>query len=177
MKTSIKFKGQQGAALIVSLIILLAMTLLAVTSMRGTTTELAMAGNLRESSLAFQSAEAGLRYAEAQVALSTSTSSIDNLVGKFTADPDYLDADSWTKESAKAAEIDLESSVRVENPQYMIKFVAENSPDRLGLLNTGGGYNAAAKTPPVAIYRVTARSAGRTTTTFRTVQSHYGKKY
>ncbi len=176
MKSSIRFNKQQGAALIVSLIILIAMTLLTVTSMRGTTTELAMAGNLRESSLAFQGAEAGLRFAESQVAISTSTTSITDQVGKSTADPDYLDDLSWAVVSAKTADIDL-SSVGIAKPQYIIKFVDENSSDRLGLLNTGGGYNAAAKTPPVAIYRITSRARGQTANTFRTVQSHYGIKY
>ncbi|MCP4489103.1 MAG: hypothetical protein GY820_17590 [Gammaproteobacteria bacterium] len=174
MKPPNRFKRQQGAALIVSLIILIAMTLLGITSMRGTTTELAMAGNLRESSLAFQAAEAGLRSAEIIVADSISSSSIANQVDQDTAEPDYFDASSWT--GADDADIDL-SSVGVTSPQYIIKYVGENSGDRLGLLNTGGGYNAAAETPPVAIYRVTARASGLTRTTFRTVQSHYGKIY
>ncbi|MCP3690441.1 MAG: hypothetical protein GY784_18725 [Gammaproteobacteria bacterium] len=177
MKSSINSKRQQGAALIVSLIMLLAMTMLAVTSMRGTTTELAMAGNLRESSLAFQSAEAGLRFAEAQVAISTSTSSITGQIGKLDADPDYLNATSWTGTSAQTASIDLDTSVGVDAPQYMIKFIDENSSNPLAELNIGGGYNAPASHPPVAIYRVTARAAGLTGNTFRAVQSHYGIEY
>ncbi len=176
MKPTIKFKNQQGAALIVSLIILIAMTLLAVTSMRGTTTELAMAGNLRESSLAFQAAEAGLRVAESQVASSTSTRSIANQVNNLTIEPDYLNASSWSGASAVDTNLDLSSIGVTGRIQYIIKYVGKNSFDRLGLVNSRSNYNTI-RQPPVHIYRVTARANGQTDSTFRTVQSHYGIKY
>lgn len=57
-------KNQHGAILVISLIILLLMTLIGVSAMRGTTLQEKMAGNLRDYNLAFQSAEAGLRDAE-----------------------------------------------------------------------------------------------------------------
>ena len=55
---------QRGAALIISLIFLLLMTLIGVTSMQTTTLQERMAGNARDRNLALQSAEAGLRQAE-----------------------------------------------------------------------------------------------------------------
>lgn len=55
---------QSGAALIISLIFLLLMTLIGVTSMQTTTLQERMAGNARDRNLALQSAEAGLRQAE-----------------------------------------------------------------------------------------------------------------
>jgi type IV pilus assembly protein PilX len=55
---------QQGLALIVSLIMLLIMTLLAVNSMQTTVLEEKMAGNYKNRNMAFQSAEAGLRAGE-----------------------------------------------------------------------------------------------------------------
>jgi type IV pilus assembly protein PilX len=172
--------NQNGAALIVSLIILIAMTLIAVTPMKGTATELAMAGNLRESSLAFQAAEVGLRYAESQVAISTSNNSIADQVGELTAEPDYLNSASWGGASAKDAAVDL-SSVGIpvgQEPKYIIKFVGVNdSASRLGSLNAGGGYDAPPDGPQISIYRITARARGRAGQTFRTVQSHYGTRY
>lgn len=57
-------RDQNGAALIVSLIILLVLTLLGVASMQTTTLEERMAGNLRDTSVSFEAAEAGLRSAE-----------------------------------------------------------------------------------------------------------------
>ena len=55
---------QRGSALIVSLVFLLAMTLIGVTAMQGTAQQESMAGNAREKNLAFQAAEAGLRRGE-----------------------------------------------------------------------------------------------------------------
>lgn len=55
---------QQGLALVVSLILLLVMTLLAINSMKTTVLEEKMAGNYKDYNMAFQSAEAGLRAGE-----------------------------------------------------------------------------------------------------------------
>ncbi|MDT3718951.1 PilX N-terminal domain-containing pilus assembly protein [Pseudomonas oryzihabitans] len=57
--------GQRGAVLIVTLVMLLLMTLIALGSMRGTTLQERMASNSRDQSLAFQSAEMAQRQAEA----------------------------------------------------------------------------------------------------------------
>ncbi len=58
---------QRGAALIVSLILLLVMTLLGATAMQGTVLEEKMAGNFRDMNLAFQAAEVALRDAESDI--------------------------------------------------------------------------------------------------------------
>lgn len=55
---------QQGAVLVVSLIILLLMTIIGVSSMKTTTLEERMAGNMRDQNLSFQSAEAALSEGE-----------------------------------------------------------------------------------------------------------------
>lgn len=60
--------SQRGAALIVSLVILLVMTVLSVSIVKMSTFEEKMAGNLRDRQLAFEAAEAALRSAEDFVA-------------------------------------------------------------------------------------------------------------
>jgi type IV pilus assembly protein PilX len=55
---------QQGSVLLVSLIMLLLLTLVAVGGMQGTILQERMTGNLRDRDLAFQAAEAALREAE-----------------------------------------------------------------------------------------------------------------
>jgi type IV pilus assembly protein PilX len=60
-------RAQKGAVLMVALMFLVALTLLAVTSMTGTTMEERMAGQYRDLNAAFQSAEAALRDAERDV--------------------------------------------------------------------------------------------------------------
>jgi len=56
--------SQQGVALVVSLVMLLVMSLLAVSSMNTTVLEEKMAGNYKDRNMAFQSAEAALRAGE-----------------------------------------------------------------------------------------------------------------
>jgi Tfp pilus assembly protein PilX len=57
-------RAQGGAVLVIALLFLVLLTMLALTSMSGTTLEEKMAGQYRELNLAFQAAEAGLRDAE-----------------------------------------------------------------------------------------------------------------
>ncbi|MDH3275212.1 MAG: pilus assembly PilX N-terminal domain-containing protein [Gammaproteobacteria bacterium] len=66
MNTKYKIQKQQGAALIVGLILLVVITVLAVSGMNTATTELAMARNDQNYENAFQAAETGLEGALAQ---------------------------------------------------------------------------------------------------------------
>jgi Tfp pilus assembly protein PilX len=56
-------RRERGVVLVVSLVILLAMTIIGVTSMQTVVSEEKMAGNLRDRAIAFQAAEAGLQVA------------------------------------------------------------------------------------------------------------------
>lgn len=59
---------QRGAALIVSLIILAVVTILGITSMQGSNTELKLAASMRDRGVAFEAAEAALAVVEEQLA-------------------------------------------------------------------------------------------------------------
>jgi type IV pilus assembly protein PilX len=59
---------QRGAIMVVSLLLLLVMTVLALTASQSTMLQERMAGNARDTDLAFQAGEAGLRDAEAVLA-------------------------------------------------------------------------------------------------------------
>ncbi|EWC40216.1 pilus assembly protein PilX [Pseudomonas stutzeri] len=59
--------SQRGAVLLVSLIMLLLLTILGAAAMRDTNLQERMAGNMRDQNLAFQAAEAALRFAEQEV--------------------------------------------------------------------------------------------------------------
>ena len=63
MKAIHSYKSQQGAALVVGLILLVVITVLAVSGMNTATTELAMARNNQNYENAFQAAETGLEAA------------------------------------------------------------------------------------------------------------------
>jgi len=66
MKTMANIKRQQGAALVVGLILLVVITVLAISGMNTATTELAMARNDQNYENAFQAAETGLEAILAQ---------------------------------------------------------------------------------------------------------------
>lgn len=70
-KTMIGRKRQQGAALIVGLMLLVVITILAVSGMNTATTELAMARNDQSYENAFQAAETGLETAMGQNTFNT----------------------------------------------------------------------------------------------------------
>ena len=94
-----KNNHQSGMTLVVSLIILISLTILGVTSMQATRTEVSMAGNLRESGFTFNAAEAGLRNAESFVNISTSkTVYTDPSIGLY----DRLDDDRGHADRSRA---------------------------------------------------------------------------
>lgn len=66
MKAMTQYKKQQGAALIVGLILMVVITILAISGMNTATTELAMARNDQNFENAFQAAETGLEQVLAQ---------------------------------------------------------------------------------------------------------------
>ncbi|MBT8091697.1 MAG: hypothetical protein KJN77_01590, partial [Gammaproteobacteria bacterium] len=74
--------SQRGAALVIGLLLLVVITVLAVSGMNTATTELAMARNDQNYEYAFQAAETGLEYALAQgnfAAQVTPTSSTETI--------------------------------------------------------------------------------------------------
>ena len=66
MQTTIHFRKQRGAALVVGLVLLVVVTVLAISGMNTATTELAIARNDQNYENAFQAAETGLEDALAQ---------------------------------------------------------------------------------------------------------------
>lgn len=71
MKTFNSKKDQGGAILIVALVMLLLLTIIGLSSIRGTTMQERMAGNSRDESLAFQASETAMRQAESVVQAQT----------------------------------------------------------------------------------------------------------
>jgi hypothetical protein len=76
MKTMTSFNRQNGAALVVGLILLVVVTVLAISGMNTATTELALARNNQNYESAFQAAETGIEIALAQGSFNTLTPTI-----------------------------------------------------------------------------------------------------
>jgi len=179
MKT-LTHNKQQGVALVISLIILVSLTMLGLTSMQRTTTDLAIAGNQRESGLMFQAAEAGLITSENFIVNSTSNGDFnDPTEGLYTVpdnDPaytsiNYLSKTSWADPVSGTAGTTLQA---YEQPRYLAEYLGDRAQNALAAINIGGyGNQQTGKT--VSIYRATARGVGLTGNSFRFVQSYFGK--
>jgi len=170
------YRGQSGMTLVVSLVILVAMTLLGVTSMQSTRTEIAMAGNLRESGLTFNATEAGLRAGEDFVDDSASNLIFNDpnvgLYPELANDPSYGKSATW--DAAQTANTNL--PYVVEQPRFIIHFLGERSQNEVGSVNIGG-YGSGQPGITVSNFRITARGTGQSGNAYRYVQSYYGKQY
>ncbi len=106
MNTSNQIQKQQGAALIVGLILLVVITVLAVSGMNTATTELAMARNDQNYEYAFQAAETGLENALAQ--------------GQFTTLAGATITKIINDNDAVTAQIDFEDSTLVPDKAFSL---------------------------------------------------------
>ncbi|GAB3381813.1 PilX N-terminal domain-containing pilus assembly protein [Spongiibacter taiwanensis] len=82
--------SQRGAALIVSLVFMLIITIISVASMQSATLQERMAGNAKDEKLAFQAAEAALREAESQLS-QVSVGPFTGAKGLYRSCPDPAD--------------------------------------------------------------------------------------
>jgi type IV pilus assembly protein PilX len=87
---------QRGVSMIVSLVLLVIVTLLALGSLRGVVMQTRMSGTTTDRSLAFQAAEAALRDAERRAALvSSGTFPVSGCSSGYCATPAAADAPRW----------------------------------------------------------------------------------
>jgi len=176
MNTPTQKNTQHGFTLVMSLVILIILTVLSLSSMQSTRLETAMAGNMRESDLAFQAAEMGLDSGENHVeTVTTSKTDFNDLNGLYaetTEDPDYFDDASWT--SAQTASVSL--AQLFNQPQFIAKYLGDRSQNEVAKVNIGG-YGGAQPGITVSYFRITARGVGQTDSAPRLVQSYYGKEF
>ena len=177
-------RKQEGVTLVVSLVILVTLTMLGLSSIQRTTSELTMAGNQRESGLMFHAAEVGLVSAENFVEAQTSNSVYsDASKGLYNVNinrdnpsyvgPSYFDESSWATGSQLAATFIKNV---IEQPRYVIEYLGDRKQNPLAQgLNIGGGYGQQETGDIVSIYRSTSRGTGVTGNSFRFVQSFLGK--
>jgi type IV pilus assembly protein PilX len=172
----INHNRQAGVTLVVSLVILVTMTLLGVTSIQSTRTEVAMAGNLREAGLTFNAAEAGLRFGESFVEDSISTAVYANpgigLYAEAAIDPDYADSATWAASQLAAFGL----AYVAQDPDFIIRYLGDRSQNEVAKINIGG-YGTAQPGITVSNFRVTARGTGQSGNARRFVQSYYGKEF
>lgn len=168
-------RRQRGVVLIVSLIMLLVVTLLAVSSMQGTALEEKMAGNTRDRNLAFQTTESAVREAETYIESVVSLGSFNGgggLFGLTDIEPYYAMGTTWSDVSQHVvANSDYGAYAR---PQYFIKhFTTVKGTE--GAMNMSG-YGDNKGTGDVSIFKITSRGTGGGADSAEVIlRSHYGR--
>lgn len=175
MKTSNR-KNQAGVTLVISLIILVSLTILGVTSMLSSRTEISMAGNLRKASIAFNAAEAGLRAGERFVNESFSTGIYNDptngLYDKSDTSPSYGLAATWV--DSQVATTSLPEVA--EQPRFIVHYLGDRAQNAVAAVNIGG-YGSGQPGITVSNFKITALGVGQTSNETRYVQSHLGHEY
>lgn len=156
-------RRERGAILIVSLIILIALTLLALTAMQNSTLSEKMAGNMRQRSLAFNAAEAGLLAGETLLASTPVLPAFNDSAGYYQPDTMLWKDIDWSDGGAVITAATSLTGV-AEQP----KFYLEELP-----AVSGGGSLEAGAAMSTQIYRVTARGVGGADTVAVVLQTTY----
>jgi len=168
---------QRGAALIVSLFLLLLLTIIGVTSMRATITQERMTGNERARAVATHAAESALRDAETVIAAlqyveDFGTRGIPGDLAIDAAEPDLLDSTlNWNATDSQPAANPIASSNTV--PRNISKRLGFIPDDRQASLNQGG-YEGGGAPPGTTIFRISAQGVGIDGTTEVVLQTHFG---
>jgi type IV pilus assembly protein PilX len=194
-------RRQQGVILIVSLIMLLAMTLIGVALSTGSVLQERMASNTRQSSLARQNAESGLREAEARleslfgtvgnvgpaiavtfntagddlrVAVNTSGFDLEPLPNTFVV----TDADSWTTTPAFSTAATAAAKISAAGPnqtppRYMVEYIGL-LPLNQPALNIDVSVQVSEDIPQIPhAFRITAIGYGQNEIIYSVLQSIY----
>jgi len=174
MKNKIIEKKQLGATLAVSLVILLLLTMLAMSSIKTTIYSEKMTYNFQDREIAFQAAEAAINEAElwlfAQLALPTPLASctvfpcVLNLTSSSNPETETL---TWWNNNASAYTATALNGVVIA-PKHLIQFI-RFVPDSqtIGAANQTGTY----------YYKITARGTGLTNESISYIQTVMGLRF
>lgn len=179
----LRFRRENGAVLVVGLVMVLLMSIIAVSAIRGSNLQESIAGNMRERNLAFQAAESALRVGEASVSDQVSRPVITNNNGLYkdtyatptTSILTYTAANWIDTTKVKATALNLRYVSR--EPTYIIE---ELDPDigvgaamEKSAIDVEGMQNTGDITP----YRITSRGFGPTDKSIKTLQTTYNRRY
>lgn len=184
-------KNQSGVVLVIGLIMLMLLTLIGVSGLQATGLEEKMAGNLRDSNMAFQAAESALVEAEGLVATTKPaiTCPGTNLTGYYKKD-DYDcdnnategDADipwkavNWSGSPVKTVEyagtLNHGTDYKLNaKPRYIVEYMGDVCRDASGAIVLVVG--CPSPNTNYKSYRLTARASGGSDSSVVTLQSVY----
>ena len=156
---------QRGTALIVAMVMLLVLTLLGVTAIRNTTLQERMAGNLRDSNLAFQAAERALRDGEKFLRSPT--------LPPFTGANGLLVMHDQAGEGAFWSSYDWVGNGRAAAGVLEVASAPLYVIEELPPVPVAGGSERFGPLPDIGFYRVTAQGVGGTSDAVSILQTTY----
>jgi type IV pilus assembly protein PilX len=178
-----KMRGhREGIVLVTSLVILLILTMLALSAVQGTSIQELITRNQRDSNLAFNAAETALVEAEAVLNAMTSVTpgaSSDNNPKIYDARLDgsffVATSDPWSSDYKNELQVFTQGVSTQTPPAYIIEHISTvvSDEDRLNLDNIGQNPNTCC----TQMFRITARGTGGTDAAKVVLQSTYGKRF
>ncbi|SDB02703.1 type IV pilus assembly protein PilX [Desulfonatronum thiosulfatophilum] len=145
--------SQTGSALVISLVMLLVLTLMAVAGMQTTSLQERMAGNMRDKDLAFQAAEAALREAESYLQGAV-LDPFDGTNGLYKPNISlWTDPVVW----APGSSFSWEYEFLIDNVKQLPRYIIEELPPVAQPL---GSLAADEPIPEAGIYRITSFAVG-----------------
>lgn len=167
----------------VGLIMVLLISIISISAIRGSNLQEAIAGNMRERNLAFQSAESGLRAGETVVADYSARPIITNSQGLYN--DTFTTPASSTLTFTSANWIDtqrvtvtaLNLAYVARQPSYVIEQLNPDIGDCAKSEGSGIDSQAMLTTGDCVPYRVTARGFGASVDSIKTLQSVYNRRF
>jgi type IV pilus assembly protein PilX len=178
-RQSLSRAGQRGVALVVALLLLVVITLVGLAAVRGTIMQQKMASNLFDRQIAFQSAEAAMRAAQARIGTNPGDIARNCQAGGVFCqgnpfnDPNLPAGKIITVTSGTSAGQFSASKLATSQPQYVVENMGNwyNPSTSTGYGQSANAHNYGAQgTSTTAVYyRVTARSGDPATVGDRAV--------
>lgn len=157
---------QEGAVLVVALLLLLVVTIIGVTVARLQTTQERIARNDQNHELAVEGAEAALRMAESGLLNGTYSNFTQDAGGLFQLDPTV---GNWAWNSAQTLAYTGPAMPTAQPPKIMI----EQLPPVAAAGDDTGDCGYGCTSVPIQIFRITASSPGGDSTSGARLQSIY----
>jgi type IV pilus assembly protein PilX len=174
---------ESGAVLVVGLVMVLLISIIGISAIRGSNLQEAMAGNMRERNLAFQASESALRVGEFSVADQVSRPLMTNNQGLYNdtyttpassiltfTEANWIDA-----AKVKITVLDLQYVYR--QPSYVIEQLDPDIGVGAAMEGSAIDMEGMQSTGDITPYRVTARGFGATDSAIKTLQTTYNRRY
>jgi type IV pilus assembly protein PilX len=163
---------QQGAVLFISLIILVLLTILGLSSMKGTVLQEKMTGNFKNKSKSFQATETALRAGENWLKAQAGLPSIDSQNLYTKGGVDALNNDWWWPNGQDVDAANNGTAVSVSGVSKQPRFAVEQEAFSPDSLNVGVGAPSGSY-----VHRVSAYGIGGNDSAPSALESRFMKRY